>query len=401
MSPLALAWRGLTRQPARAILAIVGIAAVGALLFDMLLLSRGLVLSMERILESGEFDIRVASSDALPGMGPKIEGRDALLASLTALPDVERTVALSFGTAVIDDPRSGRRTQISLSANEPRDFGFWTLIDGSTLGETGEDGRRPLLVNRVLMERAGVETGDTLFISGDREGHLGREPLAFRIDGIVDMPFDSRDEASAVTTMGSYFEVLGADDPDEADLLLVTSAPSAGTLAAMAAIEELEPDLHVFSTAQLVARFQATEFSYFRQVAFVLSSITLVFAFLLVSTLLTVSVNQRFGEIAALRALGFSRQRVVLDLLCESGLMVGTGGLLALPLGFGLARWLDEILRAIPGLPEKLHFFVYEPRALTLYCTLMALTGVLAAAYPVILAARLPIARKLRNEVVS
>ena len=48
-----------------------------------------------------------------------------------------------------------------------------------------------------------------------------------------------------------------------------------------------------------------------------------------------------------------------------------------------------------------MHFFVYEPRVLVLYTVLIALTGLLAALYPMILAARLPIARTLRNEVVS
>ena len=46
MNAFAFAWRSLIRQPARAVLGIVGVAAVCALLFDMLLLSRGLVLSM-------------------------------------------------------------------------------------------------------------------------------------------------------------------------------------------------------------------------------------------------------------------------------------------------------------------------------------------------------------------
>ena len=50
MTSLGLAWRSLTRQPARALLGVVGIAAVGALLFDMLLLSRGLVVSFQDLL---------------------------------------------------------------------------------------------------------------------------------------------------------------------------------------------------------------------------------------------------------------------------------------------------------------------------------------------------------------
>ena len=46
MNALGFAWRSLVRQPARAALGILGVAAVGALLFDMLLLSQGLIVSM-------------------------------------------------------------------------------------------------------------------------------------------------------------------------------------------------------------------------------------------------------------------------------------------------------------------------------------------------------------------
>ena len=89
------------------------------------------------------------------------------------------------------------------------------------------------------------------------------------------------------------------------------------------------------------------------------------------------------------------------DLICESLLLVGVGGLLSLPVGGLLALGLDRILRDIPGLPERLHFFVFQPRAVLAHLSLLALTGILAAAYPVWLVARLPIAATLRKEVVS
>ena len=79
---------------------------------------------------------------------------------------------------------------------------------------------------------------------------------------------------------------------------------------------------------------------------------TLAFAFLLVATLLTVSVNQRLGEVAALRALGFPRRRIAAKLLWESALLVGVGGIAALPLGGLLAVVLDRILRQMPGVPD-------------------------------------------------
>ena len=159
----------------------------------------------------------------------------------------------------------------------------------------------------------------------------------------------------------------------------------------------MRPDLHAVTNGEIVARLQQAEFSYFRQISAVLVTVTLSFAFLLITVLLTVSVNQRLGEIAALRALGFSQRRVVADVICESALICGLGGALALPLGLVLARGLDRILKAMPGVPSELHFFVFEAR-----WPAHALLAVTASrgAHPRIVA-RLPIAATLRKEVVS
>ena len=71
MNAIGFAWRSLVRQPARAALGILGVAAVGALLFDMLLLSRGLIVSMQDLLDRGGWDVRVSAGD-LPGSGLRI-----------------------------------------------------------------------------------------------------------------------------------------------------------------------------------------------------------------------------------------------------------------------------------------------------------------------------------------
>jgi len=151
----------------------------------------------------------------------------------------------------------------------------------------------------------------------------------------------------------------------------------------------------------LVGQMQQRGFTYFRQISTVLTTITVSFALLLITVLLTVSVNQRLGEVAALRALGFSQRRVVLDVLFESALIVGIGGLLSLPLGAALAVWLDSILKRMPNLPAALHFFVFDPQALWIHGGLLAATAVIAALYPMRIVARLPIAATLRDEVTG
>ena len=152
----------------------------------------------------------------------------------------------------------------------------------------------------------------------------------------------------------------------------------------------------------MLGRIQQGGFTYFRQISTVLTTVTVAFALLLITVLLTVSVNQRLGEIAALRALGFSRRRVVADVLCESALIVGIGGLLSLPLGLVLASWLDRILKAMPNIPADLHFFVFEPGALGVHLDTPRRHGRSGRAlYPMRIVARLPIAATLRDEVIS
>src|SRR5687768_8478156 len=99
---LAFAWRSLVRQPARATLGILGVAAVGALLFDMLLLSEGLVISMRDLLDRQDVDVRVTATDAPPGSGPAIDDAVDVVAALRRLPSVREAVTLRVADLVID-----------------------------------------------------------------------------------------------------------------------------------------------------------------------------------------------------------------------------------------------------------------------------------------------------------
>ena len=150
-------------------------------------------------------------------------------------------------------------------------------------------------------------------------------------------------------------------------MLLVASRREAGPIAAVRAIRALRPDLHAVTNEELVARFQQVGFSYFRQISAVLTHVTLSFGLLLITVLLTVSVNQRLGEIAALRALGFSRARVVADVLAR----VGAGRRRAAACCRCRSACALALARHDPardaGDSGDLHFFVFEPRALVLH----------------------------------
>jgi len=399
MTSFALAWRTAKRYRARTLLAIAGVAVIGALLFDMLLLSRGLLLSFADLLNSSGFDIRVVGS---AGMSARLPIADSarLADEIRRLPDVTHVLLIRIEPATVrgtDRPPRG----ISLIGSSDTEQG-WRILKGSTLDAPAAAAEAcPVLVTRPLATALGLAPGDAISINVRPPGVASALPaVACRVFGIADFAFATNDEATAVTTMDAFRQAMGGG-PTDADLILVSSKPDAPPGRALRALASLRPDLRAYSNEEVVAQFNRNGFAYFRQISLVLSSLTMVFAFLLVATLLTVSINQRLGEIAALRALGIGRPRIASMLLWESALLVGGGGLLALPLGQALALVLDRILRQMPGIPERMHFFVFEPRALAIHLALLVFTAVAAAVYPVWLTARLPIADTLRREVLS
>jgi putative ABC transport system permease protein len=396
MNAMGFAWRSLVRQPARASLGVLGVAAVGALLFYMLLLSNGLVISMRGLLERTGFDLRVTATDALPGSGPLIENAVADAQAIAKLPTVRSAIALRFANAVVLN-KTTRGLYTSFQGVAGTAAHPWTILRGRDLGAGAE-----VVVNENAAGQLHVEPGARITLRATcAEEEQALPPVDFTVAGIAQFPFDTPSGTTLATSLDQLGAACGGNELDEADVIMVASQDAAGPDAAVADVAALFPDLRVLSNAEAVNRFERGGFTYFRQISTVLTTVTLAFAVLLITVLLTVSINQRLGEIAALRALGFSRWRVVADVFCESVLIVGGGGLLSLPLGGMLAVGLDQILKRIPGIPAEVHFFVYQHSALQIHMLLLAATSVIAALYPIRIVASLPIAATLRDEVVG
>jgi putative ABC transport system permease protein len=184
---------------------------------------------------------------------------------------------------------------------------------------------------------------------------------------------------------------------DRASIILV-KAREDGRVAALAARLRAElPAVEVNSAADLVAHFRR-RLVYFRQLSYILGSMSLIVAVLLIATLLTITVNERLGEIATLRAIGVSRATVVRQVLAEGTALTVVGSALGILLGLVTARYLDAILTSFPGLPAAFSFFVPRADALGLAAIVLLVTGSLAGLYPAWLASRAPIAATLRAE---
>jgi putative ABC transport system permease protein len=184
---------------------------------------------------------------------------------------------------------------------------------------------------------------------------------------------------------------------DRASLLLVKVRDDAAAPAVVARLRQEFPRLEVYSVADLV-RFFKQRLVYFRQLSYILATMSLIVTVLLITTLLTITVNERLGEIATLRAIGIARSTVVRQVFIEGTVLTVVGAALGIVLGLGTARYLDSILISFPGLPAAFSFFVPRRGNLATAVLVLLVTGSLAGLYPAWLAARAPIAATLRSE---
>jgi putative ABC transport system permease protein len=217
------------------------------------------------------------------------------------------------------------------------------------------------------------------------------------VRGLVRFLYDYKGQLSVATVLPVMQELAHLREADRASALVVKVHRDDDAGPTTERLRAALPALEVNSVAELVAQFRQ-RLVYFRQLSLILGTVSLFVTVLLVATLMTITVNERIGEIATLRAIGVSRATVVRGVMLEGAVLTIVGGLLGVGLGSVTARYLDQILTSFPGLPAAISFFVPQGGSLAVAALVLLVTGILAGIYPAWLAARAPIALTLRTE---
>lgn len=387
--------RNLARHPIRTGLVVLGIAVASALLLDMTMLSGGMERSFRGMLLSRGFQIRLSPKGTLPFDTEATIGRiSPLLATLRQDP------AIAAAGPVVGSPVYVRlgdtlRTLVGYGI-DPAGQGLYQLERGADLLPGDTTG---LLISPVVATRTGWRLGDTVILAGrlDPQSTVAQVERRLVIRGTVSWLYDSKDQLS----VGANYRVIQRlgrfPDDDVASMVMVKVKDGEDVQAVADRIAAANPTVQVNSVAALVAQFR-TRLAYFQQLSLILATISLVVGVLLVGTILTITVNERIGEIAVLRAIGVRRGRIVQMVMVEGGLLTVAGAVGGVILGLITARELDLILRSFPGLPAVISFFVPERTAISKAAILMSAAGLSAGAYPAWIAARAPIAETLRAD---
>jgi putative ABC transport system permease protein len=392
----ALAQASLIRHRSRTLLAVLGVAIAAAMLLDMVMLATGMRESFRRLLLSRGFEIRLAPKGTLPfDTDATIPGVNAITAILRSNPDI-REISPVLG-ASIHVPVGDRNVSGSTLGIDPTVQGDYELLSGSDPATANA-----IVVNDYLLQRLGARVGDTVNVATgynpQTRTYSGQRKLV--ITGRVKFIYGASEQPASAMRRETLEAMSGQSTRDRASLFMVRVREGADAESVRDWIDTQIPNVTAISIGTAIAQVDA-RLSYFRQLAVILGAVSLFVGFLLVTTLVTVSVNERAGEIAVMRAIGVSKAHVVQQIVLEGVAISVAGAVIGLGLGLVTARYLNAILSAFPGLPLAIDFFLFQPKAAWSALGLLIVSGIGAGVYPAWRAASLPIAESLRREAIA
>jgi len=365
------------------------------MLLDMVMLATGMRESFRELLLSRGFEIRLAPKGTLPfDTDATIPGVSAVIATLRMNPGIlEISPVLGSSIHVLAD---GRDVSGSALGIDPKVQGDYELISGRDV--TTPDA---IVVNDYLLRQLGARIGDTLSVATGYDPqtrtYSGQRKLA--LTGLVKFIYGANDQSSSAMRRETL-EGMRPEARDRASLFMIRVRNGGDAEQVRDWIDKQLPNVTAISIATAIAQVDE-RLSYFRQLALILGAVSLFVGFLLVTTLVTVSVNERAGEIAVMRAIGVSRVHVIEQIVLEGVAISLAGAVLGLGIGLITARYLNTILSAFPGLPMAIDFFLFQPRAAWSALGLLIASGIGAGVYPAWRAASLPIAESMRREAIA
>jgi putative ABC transport system permease protein len=387
--------RSLLRQPIRTALSLAGIAVAAAMLLDMVMLSGGIDKSFTELLLGRGFQMRLTPKGTLPfDTEATMAGASGIVASL------RRDPAVAAAGAVLGTSLYGARADSTVTlfgyGIEPEAQSLYQVTSGRDLAPDDTSG---VVLSEPAARLLRAAVGDTVTLVGRLDPQVVTAAVGRRliVRGMVRWLYDYRGQPSVGTVLPVMQRLARRNAEDRASIILVKAREDGQVPELAESLRARFPQIEVNSVADLAAHFRE-RLVYFRQLSYILGSMSLIVAVLLIATLLTITVNERLGEIATLRAIGVSRGTVVGQVLAEGTTLTVVGATLGILLGLVTAEYLDAILTSFPGLPAAFSFFVPRAGTLGFAAVVLLVTGSLAGLYPAWLASRTPIAATLRAE---
>lgn len=378
---LPLVWSGIWRKPSRAVLAFVQILLSFALF---------------GLLQGWESGIRdsIAHIDAdLLSVHPRGSFGDLPRAYFDRMRQVEgvRTVSLAnYFSVTYQNPKQSFLVIATLPRN-------WAQITHDVVVPPAavtalERTRTGAIVGDALMRKYGWKVGQRLPTRSYVTQRNGSPDWSFDIVGVLRMKeAEARSHSNFIVINNDYYDETRADDRGMVGeyFLRVSDPKRAGAVAA--AIDRMFDNSSYETRSEPLREMSQQQMHSIGDLELVVRAIVgaVLFSLLFsVGALLMQSVRERDGELAVLKAIGYSDREVMTLLVCESALLC----LAAAGCGLTLAAGLFWVAERANFWPEYIQLSV---SILSAGAALALLLALVSAALPAWRGLRLPVARAL------
>jgi ABC-type lipoprotein release transport system permease subunit len=274
-------------------------------------------------------------------------------------------------------------------------------------GDESQNYTHEIVLNRPLVEFLDVDLGDSVFISNQLPATASSyqswldNTTWFKVNGIVTQSFEDEGEMSVTIHMSELQYITNKLVNDTADTILIDLKDPNDAKEVKEWLEgdyERSNDISAFTQQDIreeIDRFTAI----YRGFSDMVAGITLLVALLFISTVIMISVKERTPELAALRALGFSRTSIFKLVLAESLLVCIIGFIIGIILGtIGTGIINSYAQNAATGLPEGFEIAKITIGLLIKATGAIVIIGVLVGLIPAYWASRLNIIDALKSE---
>ena len=281
------------------------------------------------------------------GLGPVIRGEEALAKQISEIPGVT-AVSPEINTPVMLQFRGRIATPVVLGVDPDRIGGAYN-IGAPRAGSYDLEGDS-IVLGIDLARSLGVWVGDDVTVYSPKTLASRDEiflPLKWRVTGIFSSGQRDYDAHFAICSLPNARDLMGLEDGVFA-VHVKTSAPAdAPALDAICArIADIAPACRVETWRQTDRQIFNALAVEKNMTAFLLMLITVVALFCVMNTLLVLTV-QKTSEIGLLKALGFSKLKIMGAFMVHGLVQVTTGTVLGLGVSYVVLRNLQNIVEQL------------------------------------------------------
>ena len=383
-----LPFKNLLRRKVRSLFAVLQIAVAIAAFVSIVGVTQGLRAQFYLLSHVFAFDVILQPKGLASPIFAQVTADEA--AAVASVQGVGGASRLGF----MATPQPGKAQPFTILALEPEGelISRYRVLQGRSF--EASDGAA-VMIGRLLAQERGLQVGSQVQLAGHPWEVVGI------FEGLQEVPFLS---GQAIVPMEQFRQRFGSRTrPLEPQILVAHTAPgrratndaevAEGKRLAAEVVPRLEaalPRMKAATVADFLDSFKQVEL--IDSFALAISLLSALVSGIGVANTMLMSVFDRTREIGLLRAIGWSRVRIVSMIEAEGLILAVAGGLLGIPFGYLLILG-AQLLVSLGWLQVTLDVGLYG-RALVV----AALIGVLASLYPAVRAARLEPTEALRHE---